>query len=45
MGKFGKDVRKITDLDIEITADKIDKPKGLSNDEEVDDDKDILINS
>lgn len=36
MGKFGKDVRKITDLDIEITPEKIDKPK--TSDEEEDDD-------
>lgn len=36
MSKFGKDVRKITDLDIEITPEKIDKPK--TSDEEEDDD-------
>ncbi len=34
MGKFGKDVRKITDLDIEIIPDKLDKPKGLEDEED-----------
>jgi DNA anti-recombination protein RmuC len=37
MGKFGKDVRKITDLDIEITPEKIDKPKGLKEGDDDDD--------
>ncbi|MFZ2414766.1 MAG: DNA recombination protein RmuC [Minisyncoccia bacterium] len=39
MGKFGKDVRKITDLDIEITPEKIDKPKGLKEGDDDDDEE------
>ena len=37
IGKFGKDVRKITDLDIEIIPERIDKPKNMGVGEDDDD--------
>lgn len=39
MGKFGKDVRKITDLDIEIIPDKLDKPKNVDTEGDYDDEE------